>query len=110
MCVPSDLRDIWIRTGGGEMFETETLLAPFGAASLGDDVDGVNVAYHSRGLPRSYLLFHVGLCDSAIRVPETDIIVFRPGSFIPQHCFTSFDVWYQSVIRNEYAERYGLER
>ncbi len=108
--VPSDLRDVWIRTGGGEMFETETLLAPCGAPSLGDDIDGVNMAYQSRGLPSNFLLFHIGLCDSVVRFPETDIIVFRAGSFIPQHHFASFEPWYQNVIRDEYAERYCLER
>src|SRR4051812_36753612 len=50
--VPEDLLSFWASTGGGEVFETETLLSPFGDPSAGDDVDSATSFHRERGLPR----------------------------------------------------------
>jgi hypothetical protein len=59
--IPSDLRLFWIETGGGDFFESETILGPLGRADLADDVETVNAHHHLRGLPADFLVFHRGL-------------------------------------------------
>jgi hypothetical protein len=106
--IPQDLTALWRDTGGGDIFETETLLAPFGDPDKGDDVDGVNAMERSKGLPEGYLLFHTGLRQSAVRLSDGRYITFRPGSFEVEMEFPSLEAWYEGLIRNEYAARYGL--
>src|SRR5690242_16457419 len=52
--VPPDLLAFWSRTGGGEAFETETFLSPFGDPVVGDDVEGVTAFHREKGLPREW--------------------------------------------------------
>src|SRR5690348_16654373 len=59
--IPDDLWELWSGLGGGEMFETETVLSPLGNAALGDDVDSVNSFHRARGLSPQKLIFHVGI-------------------------------------------------
>jgi len=32
ICVPADLKTLWSLKGGGDLFESETILQPFGSA------------------------------------------------------------------------------
>lgn len=54
--VPSELAELWQETGGGNLFESETILGPFGDVLTGDDVDSVNEVHRGRGLNRGYLI------------------------------------------------------
>jgi hypothetical protein len=64
--VPNDLKILWCETGGGEMFETETLLSPFRVSEILDDVDSVNVFHKQRGMPSDYLIFHTGTAGLSV--------------------------------------------
>ena len=54
------LVEFWRRTGGGDLFESETILGPL-VAEESDNVLEMNEYHWSKGLPRDMLLFHIGL-------------------------------------------------
>ena len=114
--LPDDLRAFWVATGGGEMFESETMLGPFVDAVKGNaahltetDVVGPNQRYHGAGLDEHLLVFHEGLgvtcCD--LRMGRYHLIEDRPP-FQIRESYPNFADWYDGLIRAEYAARYGL--
>jgi hypothetical protein len=105
------LVSFWERTGGGELFESETLLGPL----VPDDADNVLKAseFHwNRGMSRDLMVFHTGLCLSAssvdMRRHRNRLVVFKPESYEIAQWFDTFNLWYQKTLRSEFAERYGL--
>ncbi len=108
--VPDDLKEFWCETGGGEMFESETVLSPLGITASGDDVDSVNAYHRNKGMPPGYLIFHTGIGGlSAIRMPAGEYLSIHEGSYSVQQTFGSLADWYARLLRKEYAPRYGLE-
>lgn len=107
------LVSFWRRTGGGDLFESETLLGPL-APDEGDNVLTVSEFHWNKGLPRDLLVFHTGLCLSAssvdMRRHRNRLVVMKPESFEVTHWFDTFNGWYQHTLRSEYAERYALAR
>ena len=105
------LVSFWRRTGGGNLFESETLLGPL-ASDEGDNVLKQNEFHWNKGLPREFLIFHAGLCLSASSVDRgrhrNRLITVNPETYQIEHRFDTFNEWYQETIRSEYAERYGL--
>lgn len=105
------LVDFWRRTGGGDIFESETLLGPL-ATDESDNVLKVNEHHRSRGLPDQLLIFHIGLCMSASSVDQkrhrNRLVTLGPDSYRVMSTFDSFNDWYQNASRSEYASRYGL--
>ena len=108
--IPEDLLWLWSSFGGGELFETETLLSPFGDSSVGDDVDSVTSFHRRKGLPEGWVLFHVGWGMSAFNMKDGRFAWFEPGSYSPSRSFESLDDWYVHTLRAEFAGRYGLPR
>lgn len=102
-----DLVELLKRTGGGDLFETETLLRPFGGTSVGDNADEANEFHRKRGLPRDCWLFHSGIVLSAVRQPE-GLLVVLSDDYRVSATFRTLDEWYLEVLRSEYGERYGL--
>ena len=105
---PSDLLALWQGTGGGEVFETETILGPLGDRELGDDIVAVNHEMRTRGMPGRFLVFHVGLLISAVDRVSGDYVELAPDRFHVVRRFASLDEWYNSTLRAEYSQRYGL--
>jgi len=105
------LVSFWRRTGGGDCFESETLLGPL-ASDEGDNVVKMREAYWNKGLPRDLLLFHTGLCLSVssvdMRRHRNRLLVLNPESFEVEQWFHTFNAWYENTLRSEYSERYGL--
>ena len=105
------LVSFWRRTGGGDVFESETLLGPLAPAES-DNVLKVSEFHRKRGLPRDLVVFHTGLCLSAssvdVRRHRNRLVVFKPESFEVAHSVDTFNAWYQNTLRSEFAERYGL--
>lgn len=106
--LPQDLLHLWCATGGGELFESETILGPFGDAALGDDVDSVNQLHRARGLSSDYLVVHVGSALTAIRLEDGHWVVLDPKTYSELSVFRTFNEWYRSILRAEFADRYGL--
>lgn len=105
------LVSFWRRTGGGDCFESETLLGPL-ATGAGDNVLEMNEFYWNEGLPRNLLLFHTGAWLSAssvdMRSHRNRLVILKPKTFEVAQRFDTFNAWYQNTLRSEYAERYGL--
>lgn len=103
--VPDDLVSLWAMTGGGDMFETEEILAPTG---VGDhDLEAVNRRLWDSGLSEQLLVFHSGLHLTAID-PDRRIIRIDPDNLEPTGSFSSLSAWYED-LRHEYARTYGLD-
>jgi hypothetical protein len=105
------LVDFWRRTGGGELFESETLLGPL-IAEESDNVLKVNEFHWSKGMPGGMLIFHIGMNLSASFVDRhrhrNRLVLFRQGSYEVEQWFDTFNCWYRDKLRLEYASRYGL--
>jgi hypothetical protein len=108
LSIPNDLFDFLLLTGGGNVFETEDLLCPFGSKELGEDFDSVNSFHRSRGLPDNLLIFHIGLGISAIQMAEGLYVSCRESDYSVEHTFQTMEDWYRCTIRREYYGRYGL--
>lgn len=106
--LPQDLIELWKQTNGGDLFESETILSPFGNDSLGDDIESVNEFHYSQGMSKSYLLFHLGTGLSAIRLSD-GYYVKLDESYQEIAQFQSLDDWYRDKLRAEYGRRYNLE-
>lgn len=107
LVIRSDLLDFLARTGGGDAFESGTILHPFGGETTGDNADQANEEHRRQGLPPHLWLFHVGLCLSAVRQPTGDLVVLD-GSYSVNRSYESLDDWYIDTLRAEFAERYAL--
>ena len=106
--VPSDLVWLWAHTGGGTMFETEQLLRPVKVDSELIDMEPVNDAVHDRGLAPSHVVFHEGLCISSWDQATQQVCTFSRRDLGPLSEVASLSVWYNRIIRPEFAARYGL--
>ncbi len=102
----SELIALLSETGGGVLFETEVILAPF-SGGLADHADAVNREHRQRGLPVDYWLFHTGVTLSAYSRTRQTYDELSP-SYRTTQSFSSLEEWYVMVLRSEYAERYGL--
>jgi hypothetical protein len=111
LVVPDDLKQFWCETGGGELFESETILSPFGRIDLADDVESVNQFHREKGMPAEWVIFHTGLGGlSIVQISSGQYASIREDSYKIERSFTSFEDWYANLIRREYASRYGLPR
>lgn len=68
----------------------------------------VNRHMRTRGMPGRFLVFHVGLLTSAVDTDSGDYVELAPDTFHVVRRFASLDEWYNSTLRAEYRERYGL--
>lgn len=107
-CCPTDLLAFWEETGGGDIFETETILGPLGDPQLGDDIATVNREIRSRGMPDRFVVFHQGLLMSAVDTISEDYVELDSSDFRVLQRFVSFDAWYRATLREEYRQRYNL--
>lgn len=106
--LPNDLIELWQMTGGGELFESETILSPFGDAALGDDIDSMNELHHAQGMAQEYLLFHIGTGLSAVRLTDGRYVTLS-DSYQELCEFLTLPDWYRDELRSEYGSRYKLD-
>jgi hypothetical protein len=111
--VPCDLVDFWTQTGGGDLFESETMfrptLIPAGVPYFfsGDDIDTANQQRIRNGMSKSYLAFHDGSFLSAVRLADGKLVTLS-GQHEETAVFSDLDDWYLRTLRELYASRYGL--
>jgi hypothetical protein len=105
---PTDLLALWEETGGGDVFESETILGPRGDPQLGDDIAAVNSALRQSGMPERFLVFHRGMITSAADMESGDYVELSPDRFRVLRRFPSLEAWYVTTLREEYAKRYAL--
>jgi hypothetical protein len=113
IAVPDDLLEFWSQTGGGDLFESETIFRPTLTPSPepyfidGDDVDSANQFRIHNGMSKSYLAFHDGLFLSAVRMSD-QMFVTLGESYEETAVFSDFDEWYLRTLRADYAANYDL--
>jgi hypothetical protein len=111
--IPDDLQMFWSVTGGGDVFESETILRPNVPAATtscyqaGDDVETVNVSFREAGCPERFLVFHTGSFLSAVDL-TTGRYVNLSESYVVISEYGFLDDWYSQTLRQEFASRYGL--
>ena len=105
--IPPDLLEFWAATGGGEAFESEVFPKPLVGKDDEDGVEHATTWRHSNGMLAGLIVFHEGLCYSAVRCQDQVYVSLDEEARITGQ-YRSFGEWYRQVLREEYAERYGL--
>ena len=107
--VPFALIELWNEIGGGEMFETETILSPIANSDLGDDIESVNYYHYKKGLSKDFFVFHVGLGGiSAVSLNDERYVIIDETNYKCVKWFESLEKWYENHIRKEYEIKYNL--
>jgi hypothetical protein len=101
----------WRRTGGGDVFESETLLGPL-HPDESENVLKLTEFHWNRGLPSHLVLFHVGSFYSASNANKPRhgplLVTMKPGSYEIEKTYGTFHQWYSDALRAEFRGRYGL--
>jgi hypothetical protein len=109
---PDDLVAFWGRFGGGELFESETILLPtirdtaVLTAMKGDDVETVTAFQRTARPNLQGAVFHTG-CRTSTFLSGNVFLVFDESDKLI-YSFNDLDSWCAAVPRKEFAERYGL--
>ena len=79
LVLPSDLIELWEATGGGDIFESETVLRPTvpsvpNTCFVQDDIEGGNAAHATRGKPSGLYIFQQGAFLSAVRLSDQTFV------------------------------------
>lgn len=107
--LPEDLLGLWLEFGGGTIFETEEIFAPFGESTIDRTFDEANGFHRTAGLQDGYWVFHEGAWLSAVRRHQPQFVTLERKTYRVTAEYGSLAEWYLRTIRGEYAERYGLE-
>jgi hypothetical protein len=112
LVLPPDLLEFWRLTGGGDIFDTETILRPTvptppNACFVEDEIEGFNAVAEVRGKSPDLYLFCSGL-PSAVRLSDQKYVTLNDDQYTVDQVLDSFDEWYVQVLREEFAAQYGL--
>ena len=112
LVLPSDLIELWEATGGGDVFDSETIFRPTvpsipNACFVEDDIEGRNAAHAAEGKPSGFYIFQHGAFLSAIRLSDQKFVTLTEN-YAVENSFGSFDDWYVQTLRAEFGARYGL--
>lgn len=107
--IAEDLKQLWNLKGGGELFESETILHPVIGAE--DDLVLPRSKWlWGKGLDSEYYVFHEGLYVSVFRNSDKSLRSLNTRNFGQVGIFQTMDEWYLRTLRAEYGDRYGLPR
>lgn len=104
--VPEDIKQLWSAKGGGDLFESETILQPFGPDE-DELVLPTSKWFWGKGLDSDCYVFHEGLYVSTFRRTDDLLRSLNSPDFSEVGTFRTLDEWYFS-LRTEYGDRYGL--
>ena len=106
--IPDDLKFLWLQTGGGDFFETETIFGVFNGLWADDYVEDVNRYQRSEGMPAHFLAFHCGIQFSAVDLTRHKYVFLHKKTFAVLEEFSSLESWYVDGIRPLYQQTYSL--
>lgn len=108
--LPEDIRELWQKTGGGDIFESETILSPVDNISIvGENIDNINEWLREKGLFVHYLVFHIGGNSySAINLNNMRYIVLSADNLKKIAEYASFDDWY-TALKSEVSDLFVLK-
>ena len=89
LVLPFDLLQFWQLTGGGDIFETETILRPSvptppNTCFVDDDIEDANRAHHANGKSSELYVFQQGCFLSAVRLPDQKFVILSKNYAV--HC------------------------
>ena len=89
--------EFWATTGGGEIFETETLFKPLVPSAAEEGVEFATDWHTHRGMPLGLVVFHEGLEVSAVRCTDGMYLTLGADAQIARQ-FRSFEEDRKSVV------------
>jgi len=112
IALPNDLLVLWQLTGGGDVFESETILRPTvssipNTSFVKDDIEGCNARHSAKGKPPEFFIFQHGCFLSAVRLSDQKFVTLSED-YAVKGSFDSLNDWYVQTLRTEFGERYGL--
>jgi len=112
LLLPSDLIELWEVTGGGDIFDSETVFRPTvpsppNTSFVQDDIADRNTEHAAKGKPSGLYIFQEGAFLSAIRLSDQNFVTLSQ-EYAVEDSFGSLDDWYVRTLRAEFGERYGL--
>jgi|ERR1035438_6721827 hypothetical protein len=112
LVLPSDLIELWEVTGGGDIFDSETVFRPTvpsipNTCFVEDDIEGRNAAHAAKGKPSGLYIFQQGAFLSAIRLSDQKFVTLTKD-YAVEDSFGSLDDWYVCTLRAEFGQEYGL--
>jgi hypothetical protein len=112
IALPRDLLVLWQLTGGGDVFETETMLRPTvpsipTTSFLEDDIEGCNARHSAKGKPSEFFIFQHGCFLSAVDLSDQRFVTLSED-YAVKGSSDSLDDWYVHTLRTEFGRRYGL--
>jgi hypothetical protein len=113
LTLPQDLIELWKTTGGGDVFETETILRPTvpsvpNSAFVEDDIESRNVRHNAEGKPEELFVFQEGAFLSAVHLKDHRFVTLT-NSYAVRDVFDTLDEWYTNTLRAEFGHRYSLD-
>lgn len=113
LVLPSDLIEFWQVTGGGDVFDSETIFRPTvpsvpNSCFVEDDIEGRNAAHADDGKSNDLYIFQEGLFLSAVRLSDQSFVTLTSSGYVIKDSFRTFDQWYVETLRAEFGEQYGL--
>lgn len=103
--MPDDLAELLAVTGGGDFFESETLLGPFSEQDV-ENLFWLNRWRWANGLNKNLLLFHEGVIPTAVDQATGEYLSIVGDAEKVVKRFPRFDDWYRDY-RRDFAESYG---
>jgi len=113
LVLPPDLIELWELTGGGDIFESETVFRPTvpsipNSCFVEDHIESRNSAHAAKGKPQDLYIFQQGSFLSAVRLSDQKFVTLTKD-YAVANSFDSLDEWYVRALRTEFGGRYGLE-
>ncbi len=105
---PSELVDIWSEFGGGDFFQTETILYPYQNEHIDNIVD-VNNFLIKEGMPVKYFAFHIGRGEVTAFLKEDNnrIVNLKRDSWQETYHYSSFKDWFADLRMELISMRYS---
>jgi len=93
---PKELFDFWVEFGGGDLFETETILYPLESDNnLIDCIWENNEFYYQQGLDKRYITFQQNPAQLTVFDTKTnEIVLLSNGDYIVRKKFDNFNAWF----------------
>jgi hypothetical protein len=107
--VPDDFIKFLSATGGGNIFESEEILSPFGDPQFGNDLESTNDWFINNGLPEDMLIFNTGAYLSALRLSDQKYLLLDSIDYTIESEYNSFDDCYSKSVRAGFADRYNIQ-
>jgi len=93
---PNELIGFWKEFGGGDLFETETILSPFPIANeFIYDIQTINQFHYSIGLDKNYIIFQEnGSQMTAFDKQTNALVVLSKEDYSIENKFDNFENWF----------------